>query len=104
MDEILKYIKTKHAVSSGIIYCLSRFVITFFYYGFVIIDKKLFVAPDFLTDQFFFLKKLLVFFQISNYVSVNLNRLCNVMQKDGCVGRDLLKPQTIASVIRAKHH
>lgn len=95
MDEILKYIKTKHAVSSGIIYCLSRFVI---------IDKKLFVAPDFMTDQFFFLKKLLVFFQISNYVSVNLNRLCNVMQKDGCVGRDLLKRQKIASVIRAKHN
>ena len=104
MDEILKYIKTKHAVSSGIIYCLSRFVITFFYYGFVIIDKKLFVVPDFMTDQFFFLKKLLVFFQISNYVSVNLNRLCNVMQKDDCVGRVLLKRQTIASVIRAKHH
>ena len=27
MEEILQYIKTKHAVSSGIVYCLSRLVI-----------------------------------------------------------------------------
>ena len=26
MEEILQYIKTKHAVSSGIVYCLSRLV------------------------------------------------------------------------------
>lgn len=27
MEEILQYIKTKHPVSSGIIYCLSRLVV-----------------------------------------------------------------------------
>ena len=31
MEEILLYIKTKHPVSSGIIYCLSRLVIIFKY-------------------------------------------------------------------------